>query len=242
MKKLATIERYLTAHVADKGAAPGVATSRIHPFVTISRQAGAGGHELAATLLEVFATQEDVRLFAGWQVFDRRLCEIVAENPAYSTSMTSLLEEEYRTRTTEFFSQLMDPTIDQDILMRHVFEVVRAVASIGKSIIVGRAGSELTRGMGPGVAVRLVAPEEVRIPGVMAYYQLDERSARDKARRLDESRARLLKSHFRVDIDDPTLYDAVWNSGVTPIPAIAESIAATLRHKVAALQVATPHE
>ena len=240
MKKLANIERFLTAQVADRGSAAGAATSRIHPFVTISRQAGAGGHELAETLLEIFAARDDVRLFGGWQVFDRRLCEIVADDPAYSKSMSSLLEEEYRTKTNEFFSQLLGPTIDQDILMRHVFEVVRAVASIGKSIIVGRAGSELTRGMGPGVAVRLVAPEEVRIRGVMEYYELDERAARDKARRLDESRARLLKKHFKVDIDDPTRYDAVWNTGETAIPAIAEAIAVTLQHKVVASQTAVP--
>jgi len=240
MKKLPTIERFLSAHAAEKGTAETGATPAIHPFVTISRQAGAGGHDLAATLLDVFAAQEDVRLFGGWQVFDRRLCEIVADNPAYSTSMSSLLEEEYRSKTNEFFSQLLDPTIDQDILMRHVFEVVRAVASIGKSIIVGRAGSELTLEMGPGIAVRLIAPEEVRLQGVMDYYDLDERAARDKARRLDESRARLLKSHFRVDIDDPARYDAVWNTGRAPIETIAESIAVGLRHKVAAAGSTAP--
>jgi cytidylate kinase len=112
------------------------------------------------------------------------------------------------------------------------------VASIGKSIIVGRAGSEVTRGMGPAVAVRLIAPDDVRIVRAMDFYDLDERAARDKARRLDESRARLLKSHFRVDIDDPTRYDAVWNTGKTPVPAIAESIAVMLRHKVLAAESA----
>ena len=240
MKKLPTIERYLSAHVPDTSTADGAAAPRPHPFITISRQAGAGGHELAESLLEVFAAQDDQPLFGGWQVFDRKLCEIVAEDPAYTRSMESLVAEEYRTKTDEFFSQLLGPTIDQDLLMLHVFEVVRAVASIGKSIIVGRAGSEVTRGMSPGVAVRLIAPEDVRIVRAMDFYDLDERTARDKARRLDESRARLLKKHFRVDIDDPTRYDAVWNTGEAPIPAIAESIAVTLQHKMAASQVATP--
>lgn len=240
MKKLPTIERYLSAHVPDTSPADGASAPRTHPFITISRQAGAGGHELAESLLEVFAAQDDQPLFGGWQVFDRKLCEIVAEDPAYTKSMESLVAEEYRTKTDEFFSQLLGPTIDQDLLMLHVFEVVRAVASIGKSIIVGRAGSEVTEGMGPGVAVRLVAPEEMRIPVVMEYYELDERAARDKARRLDQSRARLLKKHFQVDIEDPTRYDAVWNTGEAPITAIGEAIAVILQHKVAASQVATP--
>ncbi len=231
--RLTAMEGYLAAHAAelrseDHGSEPGA-----RPFITISRQAGAGGHLLAETLLEVFARQDDAQVFGGWQVFDRRLCEIVAENPTFSKSMASLVAEEYRTRTDEFLRQMLGSSIDQDMLMLHVFQVVTAVASIGKSIIVGRAGSEVTRDMGQGLSLRLIAPEETRIRRVMEYYGFEERSARDEARRIDSSRARLLKAHFRVDIDDPTRYDAIWNTGRMPIGAIAESVVATLRHQAA---------
>lgn len=240
MKRLATIERYLTAHTAETGSAADGSASRVRPFFTISRQAGAGGHLLAETLLDVFDRQEDKDLFGGWQVFDRKLCEIVAGDPTYSQSMSALLDEEYRTKPNELFQQLLGPTVDQDLLMHRVFDVVSAVASIGKGIIIGRAASEVTREMSQGTSVRLIAPEEVRIRGTMEHYGLDERAARDKARTLDRSRARLLKTHFQVDIDDPTRYDIIYNTGRMPFEEIAECLMAVLRHRVAAAKSEVP--
>jgi cytidylate kinase len=227
MRRFPNLDGYLEAQ--QRGPTP-----RVRPFVTISRRAGAGGHLLAKALLDVFAEQDDAELFGGWQVFDRKLCELVTTDKAYSGSMEVLLAEEYRTRTSELLHQLLNPSIDQDRLMVQVFGVVRAVASMGKAIILGRAGSELTRDMGPAVHLRLIAPEERCVEGMMHHYGLDERTARSRAQRLEASRARLLKSYFRVDIDDPVLYDAVWNTGRVPIRTIAESVVVALRHQMAA--------
>ena len=230
MNHLVAMERYVSAHTADMES-PGGAAERARPFITISRQAGAGGHHLADTLVALFGEQEDEWLFGGWQVFDRQLCEIVAGDPTHAASLSSLLAEEYRTKTDEFFRQLFGQSIDQDLLMHGVFRVVGSVASIGKSIIVGRAGSEVTRHLDTGISIRLVAPEETCIRGVMDYYELDERAARDRARKLDASRARLLKKHFAVDINDPTRYDLVWNTGRGSIEMLGEVLIAALRHK-----------
>ena len=46
------------------------------------------------------------------------------------------------------------PTLD---LARR--RLVRTIAEVGKAVIVGRAGSEVTRGLGPAVSVRLVHHE-----------------------------------------------------------------------------------
>ena len=238
MNRLVAIERYLGGHTPDAGT-PGEAGARPRPFVTISRQAGAGGHLLADTLVDLFSRQDDEWLFGGWQVFDRQLCEIVADDPAHTASLSSLLAEEYRTKTDEFFRQLLGQSIDQDLLMHRVFRVVGAVASIGKCIIVGRAGSEVTRHLDTGISVRLVAPEEARIRGVMDYYELDEREARDRARKLDGSRSRLLKKHFRVDIDDPTRYDLVWNTERASVAMLGEALMGALRHKFPAMENAS---
>ena len=239
MNRLVAMERYVSAHVAEGEAPTGRAGTRVRPFLTISRQAGAGGHLLADALVDLFDGQEDEWLFGGWQVFDRQLCEIVAEDPAHTASLSSLLGEEYRTKTDDFFRQVFGHSIDQDLLMHRVFRVVRAVASIGKCIIVGRAGSEVTRHLDTGISVRLVAPEKTRIQGVMDYYGLDEREARDRARKLDASRARLLKKHFHTDIDDPTRYDLVWNTERASLAMLGEALIGAIRHKFPAMENAT---
>lgn len=235
MGSIENIERYLKTQLAGTSrATPEGEWPRLHPFVTISRQAGAGGHTLAKALLGTFARQGDTELFGGWQIFDQELCEIVTRDPAFSKSLDSLLAEEYRTQIDDFFHQVVRSAVDQDYVMARVFEVVRAVASIGRAVIIGRGGSQVTKDMGPGVRLRIVAPEEQRIQRLVVLHDLDERKARAEARRLDSNRARLLKVHFKVDIDDPTGYDAVWNTGSAPVEDIAEAVVAMLRTRAAA--------
>lgn len=235
MKNLEALERYLTAQALRSSATVTGSGPTVRPFVTISRQAGAGGHALAETLLGVFADQDDAA-FAGWQVFDRELCEMVVADPTYAKFRASLLSEEYRPKADDFVHQILRATVDQDLVMHEVFRVIAAVASAGKAIILGRAGAEVTRDIHPGVAVRLVAPETLRIEGVMDYYGLEEKAARKECAKLDASRARLLKTHFGVDIDDPIRYDLVCNTGQVQLEVIAESITTVLRHRIAAEQ------
>ncbi len=224
MGSMEIVERYLRAHMAqltNVGDAPS--RDGEHAFVTISRQAGAGGHSLADRIIELFDSQ-DSELFNGWKVYDQRLCEIVAQDPVMKKELDSLLAEEYRTPAGDFFRQVIAPTVDQDVLMARVFEVIRAVAATGKAVIVGRGGARVTADVPYGVHLRLIAPEEVRLQRIMERDGTDRQTARDRARRLDANRARLHKVRFMVDIDDPTGYDAVWNTGSAGIDEIADAV------------------
>ncbi|MDH5372647.1 MAG: cytidylate kinase-like family protein [Acidimicrobiia bacterium] len=235
MTSLERIDRYLRAEMEKlRSVTPELREPAApRPFITISRQAGAGGHALAAAMLEVFAHQEDVELFGGWQIFDHNLCEIIAADPAYSGSLDSLLAEEYRTPTTDFFHQLVRSTADQDRVMSRVFQLVRSIAAIGNAIIIGRAGSQVTKGMQPGIRLRVVAPEGVRIKRMMEIATLDERQARNQARKMDAHRASLLRAYFETDIADPTNYDVTWNSASSSLIEIAEATTALLRRRLA---------
>lgn len=227
------VERYLRARMRELDRPARDAGHHEHAFVTISRQAGAGGHSLAHRLVELFDEQND-ELFAGWQVYDQRLCEIVAEDPKMEKELDTLLSEEYRSAASDFFRQVVAPTVDQDVLVARVFEVIRAVAATGKGVIVGRAGSQVTRDLPYGVHLRLVAPEEMRLARLMELHDIDQRTARQQAKRIDQHRARLLQARFGADIDDPTGYDAVWNTGSATIDEIATSVLTLLTTRVRA--------
>jgi len=233
MRHIEGIDLFIRAQIAAEEA-QRTTEPHPHPFITISRQAGAGGHSLAAAILEAFAAQDDRDLFGGWKVFDQRLCEIVAEDPRYASSLDTMQEEEYRSRTDEFFRQLLGTQLHQDVVMNRVFRVVRALASFGKAIIVGRGGSQVTKGMPYRVALRLVAPEDHRIHRLMELNDLDERSARDLMKRRDSHRARLLKTNFQIDVGDPTNYDATWNTAAVPYDQIAAAVAVLVQQRVAA--------
>ena len=51
-------------------------------------------------------------------------------------------------------------------------------------------------------------------------------------RKQDHDRARLLKSYFQVDIDDPLQYDVVWNTGAVSFDVIAEPIIGLIKQRV----------
>ena len=233
MSPVNPIERFLHGHAYGPKVS-GDPSSQVRPFVTISRQSGAGGHSLANVLLDRFHQQPDKDLFGNWEMFDQKLVAMVADDPDLRVSVEALLGEEYRRATDDFFRQLFTSTTHQDIVMDRVFRLVRVLAEVGKAVIVGRAGSEVTRGLGPSVAVRLIAPEEVRVRRMMELHDVDEKKATELIDKSDSGRARLLKRHFRVDIDDPLLYDAVWNTGTASFANIADAIIAMLRERAAA--------
>ncbi len=202
------------------------------PFVTISRQAGAGGHRLAEKLLEAFNAEPDRDLFGGWQLFDQRLCEMIVRDPRLKVSIDHLLTEEYRSRADEFIRNLVTADTHQDIVMNKIFETIRMLAIIGKVIIVGRAGSQVTKGLGSGVSVRLMASEQDRVRRIMKIRGIDEKTARRSISRQDSGRQRLLRQHFGVDIDNPLLYDAIWNTSAVRAGSIADAIVALIKDRV----------
>jgi cytidylate kinase len=230
MSRVEDIDRYLRAHfAAEQRPASAPKDSRVLPFITISRQTGIGGHALADAMVEAFERQEDVDVFGGWQVYDRSLCEIVAKDPRFSRSLDSLIEEEYRSRTNDFFHQMLRSTADQSMVMNRVFLVVRAVAGMGKAIIVGRGGSHVTADIPQGISLRIVAPEGVRIARAVEVHGLSEREALAGARKRDADRSRLVRERFGADIDDPTGYDTIWNIGNVTFEEISKATAALVR-------------
>lgn len=230
MKRIDDIDRYLRAHfAAQMMPAPDPGEGRVHPFVTISRQTGTGGHALADAMVRVFSEEDDVELFGGWRVFDRSICEMVVQDKRFAGSLDLLVEEEYRSRANDFFHQMLRSTADQAMVMNRVFVVVRAIAGMGKAIIVGRGGSHVTKDMPRGVSLRVVAPEDVRIARAMDVHSLSEKEARTGARKRDAGRARLIRSHFAADINDPTGYDVTWNVDRASFEEISRATASLVR-------------
>jgi cytidylate kinase len=59
---------------------------------------------------------------------------------------------------------------------------------------------------------------------MMELLHLSERDAGEVVARMDNSRAKLLKTYFNRDIRDPLLYDVTWNTDSVSIEEIASSI------------------
>ncbi|MEN8238079.1 MAG: cytidylate kinase-like family protein [Actinomycetota bacterium] len=234
MDRVEKIERYLRAHLAAEGSggAPGYRPSS-HAFVTISRQSGTGAHALAESIVSIFDDQEDSATFGGWRVYDRTICDLVSRDPRFSRSLDALLEEEYRAKSSNMFHQLITASADQGAVMNRAFLVVRAIAGMGKAIIIGRGGSQVTRDMPHGVSMRLVSGKTDRMSAAMKRFNLNEREAKAEIKRRDASRQRMIKDKFGVDISDPREYDVTWNVGSATHAEIAHAVTELVRSRAA---------
>lgn len=201
------------------------------PFVTISRQVGADGHALAEAVLDALARRPGGEPLQGWQVFDRALFTMISEDPTLKVSMRYLLDEEYHSRMTDYLEMALGSWTPQDVLQAKIFRYARALAGAGKVVIVGRGAACATADLPGGIHVRLVASPERRLQRVMRRTGLDERQARKRMDELEESRRLLVRVHFRRDVDDPLLYDAVFNEDRLPFGEIASWIASEAEKK-----------
>jgi cytidylate kinase len=102
---------------------------------------------------------------------------------------------------------------------------------VGKVILMGRGGVSITRDLASGVHIRLVAPRDTRVQRTMGNLGISEKEAARWVDDQDRSRARMVKSRFKQNIDDPLLYDAVWNTDTVPLDAIARYVTEMVRGK-----------
>jgi len=202
-----------------------------YPFVTISRQAGAGGHALAEVLTKKIEEHGSDPLFSNWQTLDHELCQQVADDPKLTVSLGDLLEERYLSSIEDYFLQAIAGESPQILVHRAVFKIIRSVAAVGKAVIVGRGGNFITRGYPRAIHIRLVAPLEDRIFSTAKRLSITEEEAKVRIGEIDRDRAKLIKNYFKADINDPMGYDAVWNTGSCSIEFIAAAIIEMIKRK-----------
>ncbi len=203
----------------------------LNPFVTISREAGAGGHTLALAILKELKKEESNPLFRGWNLCNQEICRKMAEDPELSVSVESLLKNEYRSALEDMLKELIAGESPQDRVIRKMFKQIRVMAGFGKVVLVGRGGACLTRDFPLGIHLRLVAPEAVRVKRMQELLQVSEKQARETMHEQDKGRAKLIGTWFNKDIRDPLLYDAVWNTGKVPVEDIAKATVQLIRQR-----------
>jgi cytidylate kinase len=201
------------------------------PFVTISRQAGAGGHLLSYVIVSEFLKFKGTTLFEGWHVFDKDLCEVIAKDPQLQVSMEDLVSEKYRSEFREFIESLFTGQSKQYLLYKTTFKVVRMLSVIGKVVIVGRGSALVTADLPQGIHLRLVAPKANRIVWMMKRFKLSKEAATKAIDKQDADRRKLIKLFFHRDIEDPLLYDAVWNTGKVPLEVITRATLDMIRER-----------
>ena len=207
------------------------------PLVTISREAGTNAHGIGRYLIMRLAEYADPDLNAGWDLFDQKLCALIAQNKSLDADYDALMHDKYRQGGLHrLVYELLIGTPQEYRIQKKIEEVIRLLARLGKVVVIGRGGFQLARPMPGAIHLRLVAPLEFRVHAMVQYEHLTEDAAVRAIRETDAERTRFLNRHFNCDIQDPTHFDLVWNVARFKVSEIVNATAELVRMRLQQLR------
>jgi cytidylate kinase len=178
------------------------------PFVTITRDTGAGGWAVAQALAESLNRQSGAE---RWRAFDRELVEKVAADHHISRSLVESLEDGSRSWLEEMIASGPESSFG---VYRRVATTIRALAEVGGAIIVGRGGVFVTRNLAGGIHAHLVAPFAHRVQRVAEKQGMTEGEATKVIRESDENRRAFHRRWWPKQEMTPEIFAVTLNSAI----------------------------
>lgn len=210
--------------------------------ITISRQYGSGGDEIAARLCELL----------GYRYFDKKMmAQVAAETGLSDTEVVDFSEQSYKVRSfldrllgrgapvTQVSSWKEDragvravelQSLDEKQSIAMVRGTIQAACKQGKVVIVGRGAQVVLRDVPGTLHVRVEAPEEVRLKRVQETQALSREAARELTVERDRAAAAYVKRFYDLDWADPMQYHLLLNTGRWDVEAAAQIVVNALNY------------
>ena len=194
------------------------------PMITISRETGAGGHEVAEHLVGVLRERAP-QGSPPWTFFDRDLVEKVLEDHDLPKGLARLMPEDRVSEISDTMDQLFGLRPSSWTLVRKTADTILHLAELGNVVVIGRGANIITSKLDNAFHVRLIAPLDSRVAHIREIEHLSRPAAEAFVRDTDEARRRYVKKYYGKDIGDPLLYHVVINTDRMPPPEAARMIA-----------------
>lgn len=214
------LERF-ARYLEPQSAVVGGGASHEFPSITISRQMGAGGIEIAELLADRL-TDTSRRV---WTVFDRNLAELVWKNQNLPDAVNRFFQEEVPKDIRDGVQELLGVRTMGSQFVEHTAVTVLRLASRGNAIFIGRGANIITANQKSVLHVRLVAPFAKRVRQIEERHRLGAQEAVELVSATDDTRRRYIKHYFRAEIDDPINYHFLINTGLVECDEAARIIA-----------------
>jgi cytidylate kinase len=183
-----------------------------YPFVTISREYGCGGFEVAERLSTILNTEYKFK--SPWAAYDKQVLESVMEDMGICQCLADTLTASARKSLTEFLQTAFSDFPSQLSVFKKLVETIILLAENGHVVIVGRAGNVITRDMKSGFHVRLVADLEWRIERIASMFRISRHEAREMIAKKSKERDSYMKKYVRFDTADPHNYHMLVNDSL----------------------------
>ena len=197
-------------------------------LITISREFGAGGSDLAQAL--------GARL--DWPVLDHDIVHKVAERLRLDDETVESFDEHMPSLLARIATVLIisvpgmyslppgEVVPSHDVIAAAARRVIEDAAKSLPLIVVGHGAQCIFADRDDTLIVRLVAPLDIRVARVAARSKLDQARALELVRRADDDRETYVQRYFHRDWRSELLYDLQINTGSI---AIAEAVSMVTR-------------
>jgi cytidylate kinase len=203
-------------------------------IVTIEREYGSGGGEIAQRLAE--------RL--GWKLWDQLLSEEIARradcpkavvegreertDPLYYRLFKSFLRGSYEGSLNAHKLKL----VDSECILEFTEKVVQHAASAGNCVIVGRGSQLFLRNREDALRIFLYAPREDKVRRLLSRGK-SEQEAQVLVDTVDLERADFIEKYFKVEWPSRSVYHTMINTaiGVEPVVHTIVDLVKTLDSK-----------
>jgi cytidylate kinase len=220
---------------------PGVISTKMIKTVTIEREYGSGGGEIAQL----------VSNHLGWKLWDQLLTGEIARlaecpeaviqireertDPLYYRLFKSFLRGSYEGSLNAYKLKL----VDSESILKITERVVQRAAKAGNSVIVGRGSQQFLRNRPDTLRVFLYAPREEKLRRLVARGK-SRKDAEQLVDTVDRERTDFLHKYFRVEWPDRAVYHTMINTaiGEQAVLEIILDLAKTLDAGVTAPSVA----
>jgi len=184
-------------------------------IVTIEREYGCGGGEIAQRLAE----------HLGWKLWDQLLTEEIARladcpkavvekreernDPLYYRLFKSFLRGSYEGSINAHKLKL----VDSECILEFTVKVVQHAASAGNCVIVGRGSQLILRDHPDALRVFLYAPREEKMRRLLSRGKT-EQQAHELVDTVDLERADFIEKYFKVEWPNRSIYHTMINTAV----------------------------
>ena len=197
---------------------------KFSPIITVGRQYGSGGREVAKKLAEIMNVS----------FYDKELLTEASKDSGICQEVMETYDEKQGKRG--FFSMMgniqgrMDPAgmylempLNHRIFLAQ-FDTIRRIADQGPCVIVGRCADYVLRDHENVLNVFIKASMEERVKRISRLYELDPMKAEESIRKADKQRATYYNYYATGTWGDVSNYHLTMDTGVLGIDGAVELI------------------
>lgn len=198
-------------------------------YITISRELGSGGEDVARGLAKLM----------GWDYYDKEILDCMSEKMDVHVKALECVDEQATSWIHDSLAALLSVKtaghVEQLSYYKNLTKALLVIGHHGKAVIVGRGAAMVLLG-DRGFNVRITAPFPLRCQRIAEIAHLNIDQASEIVRKSDETQYRFVKNYLQKDIRDPSHYDLICSTEKLSPMAVARLIWRAFDQRIASMR------